>query len=73
MSKKTPDQGSYSLGTGAYGRPFRLEYFTDSQTKRRMYTLVQEAAGQRDDRTACHGLTVDVLQKLAALIPDLEA
>lgn len=71
-TKTTPDTGSYSLGDGDHGRPFRLEYYTDGQTKRRVYTLVQEAASQRDDRTACHGLSLAVLRKLAELIPNLE-
>lgn len=71
-TKPTPDAGTYNLGTGPHGRPFRLEYYTDSQTKRRVYTLVQEAASQRDDRSSCHGLSLDVLRKLAELIPNLE-
>lgn len=73
MAKRTtPDSGSYSLGIGDHNRPFQLEYYTDTQTNRRVYTLVQEAASQRDDRSSCHGLSVEVLRRLAELIPNLE-
>lgn len=71
-TRPTPDSGSYSLGEGPFERPFRLEYYTDSQTKRRAYTLVQEAASQRDDRSSCHGLSVEVLRRLAELVQSLE-
>lgn len=68
----TPDRGSYSLGEGPFERPFRLEYYTDSQTKRRVYTLVQEAASQRDDPSSCRGLDLTVLRRLAELVQNLE-
>lgn len=71
-NKTTPDSGVYKLGENGFKQPFCLEYYTDSQTRRRVYSLKRAAASQRDDNESVHNLSLEVLKKLAEVIPNLE-
>ena len=68
----TPDSGTWNLGSNTHGQPFFLEYYTDSTTRQRVYTLRREQANQRDDRESVHGLQLSVLKRLVEVIGSLE-
>lgn len=69
----TPDSGTFKLGENRHKQPFSLEYYTDSTTRQRVYSLVRDQASQRDDRESVHNLDLAVLRKLVAIIEKLES